>query len=137
MNEFRLFAHGETFDPDAYLTSTTLNFDGVWRKGDSGHDHPKSSGVFKMLGDGLTVPILEQERIAIEYLTANRNTLKALGNHPTVTTFIVGLQYHIELDETDMGFCMGPSTSLMRLCLDIGARPMFYVSLAKSWETSD
>lgn len=92
MNEFRLFAHGVEFDPDAYLASAPLKFDGVWRKGESGHNHPKSSGVFKVLGDGRTVPILEQERIAIQFLSANREALKALAQHPQVTTFILGLR---------------------------------------------
>ena len=50
MNEFRLFAHGVTFDPDDYLASAPLKFDGVWHKGEAGHNHPKSSGVFKVLG---------------------------------------------------------------------------------------
>src|SRR5512144_500006 len=67
MNHFRLFAHGEAFDPDAYLATTALMFDGVWHKGESGHDHPKSSGVFKVLGDGPTVPLFKQEQIAIDY----------------------------------------------------------------------
>src|SRR5438094_10563540 len=98
MNEFRLFAHGVDFDPDAYVASTPLKFDGVWHKGESGHDHPKSSGVFKVLGDGQKVPLSEQEKIAIEYLSTNREALKALTKYPGVTTFILGLQYHIELD---------------------------------------
>jgi hypothetical protein len=50
MNEFRLFAHGPGFDADAYLVSAPLSFDGVWHKGESGPDHPKSNGVFKVLG---------------------------------------------------------------------------------------
>ena len=57
MNEFRLFAHGDDFDPDDYLATAPLKFDGVWRKGESSPDHPKSSGVFKTLGDGFTVSI--------------------------------------------------------------------------------
>src|SRR5687767_3867650 len=129
MNEFRLFAHGETFDPDAYLASTTLKFDGVWHKGESGHNHPKSSGVFKVLGDGRTVPIVEQELIAIDYLTANREALKVLARVPGVTTFILGLQYHIEPEEGTIGFCLLPSTRLMSLVLDIGIEPAYYVKI--------
>jgi hypothetical protein len=136
MNEFRLFAHGVDFDPDAYMASTPLKFDGAWRKGESGHDHPKSSGVFKVLGDGRKVPLFEQEEIAIEFLSANREALKSLAKYPGVTTFILGLQYHIELDPATIGFCMGPSALLMWHCLDIGVSPYFYVSLdrRREWE---
>lgn len=108
MNEFRIFAHGVEFDPDAYLASAPLKFDGLWRKGESGRDHPKSSGVFKILGDGFAVPIPEQERIAIEYLSANREVLKALGQHPQVTTFVLGLQYHIDRPNI-VGVLHGPA----------------------------
>jgi len=55
MNEFQVFALGDEFDPDAYLASAPLKFDGLWRKGESGRGHPKSSGVFKTLGDGLSI----------------------------------------------------------------------------------
>ena len=134
MNEFRLFAHGVEFDPDAYLASSPLKFDGVWRKGESGHDHPKSSGVFKVLGDGRTVPIFQQERIAIEYLAANREALKALAQHSQVTTFILGLQYHIVLEVNTIEFCMGPSALLMWHCLDIGISPTYYVTLDRKYE---
>jgi hypothetical protein len=134
MNEFRLFAHGVDFDPESFLASTSLQFDGVWHKGESGHDHPKSSGVFKVLGDGLTVPVWEQERIAIDFLSANRAALKALAQHPQVTTFILGLQYYIELDGNTVGFCMGPSAGFMRLCLDIGISPTYYVTLDRERE---
>lgn len=128
MNEFRLFAHGVDFDVDAYLATAPLKFDGVWRKGESGHNHPKSNGVFKLLGDGRTVPIFEQERIAIEYLSANRDGLKALSRNPQVTTFILGLQYHILLESDIIGFSMGLSAELMRNCLDVGISPMYYVT---------
>ena len=136
INEFRLFAHGEAFDPDTYLATTTLKFDGVWHKGESGQDHPKSSGVFKVLGDGRTLSIFEQERIAIDYLTANREALRALAREPGVTTFILGLQYQIELEEGTIGFCMGPSARLMKLALDIGIAPTYYVTIDrwKEWE---
>lgn len=98
-SQFRLLALGVTFDPDAYLESAPLNFDGVWRKGESAHDHPRSSGVFKILGEGRTIPISEQERIAIEFLAANRDALKALAAFPGVTTFILGLQYHYQVKQ--------------------------------------
>jgi len=134
MNEFRLFAHGVDLDADACMASTPLKFDGVWHKGESGHNHPKSSGVFKVLGDGLKVPLFEQEKIAIEFLSANRDALKSLANYPGVTTFILGLQYHIELNPGTIGFSMGPSALLMWHCLGIGVSPTYYVSLDRQRE---
>ena len=127
MNEFRIFALGDVFDPDAYLASAPLKFDGLWRKGESGRGHPKSSGVFKTLGDGLTIPLLEQEGIAIEYLSENREALKALARHPQVTYFSLGLQYYLQANV--VGFCMGPTARLMQLCVDIGILPTYYVTL--------
>jgi hypothetical protein len=38
-------------------------------------------------------------------------------------------RYYIELEAGTIGFCMGPSASLMRHCLDIGVSPPFYVTL--------
>jgi hypothetical protein len=129
MNHFELFAHGVSFDPKEYLASTKLVFDKVWYKGEEGHDHPKSSGVGKSLGNGPSLPIFEQERIAIEYLVKNNHELKSLANFPGVTTFILGLQYHIELDESTIGFCMGPSHKLMKCALDLGIDPTYYVTI--------
>jgi hypothetical protein len=131
-SEFRLFAHGVNFDADAYVASTPLRFDGVWHKGENGADHPKSSGVFKTLGDGLKVPLDEQEEIAIEYLSTNRDELKVLAQHPDVKTFILGLHCHIELEPSIDGFSLGPSSSLMWHALDIGVRVNFYISLDRS-----
>lgn len=51
-----------------------------------------------------------------------------------MTTFILGLQYHIVLEAGTIGFCMGPSALLMWHCLDIGISPNFYVSLDRERE---
>ena len=134
MNEFRVFAHGELFNPDMYLKTAPIKFDGVWYKGENGHVHPKSSGVYKVLGDGQKLTIFQQEEIAIDYLSVNRNALRALARHPDITTFVLGLQYHIELDESTIGFCMGPSALLMREALDIGIEITFYVTLDRRRE---
>ena len=137
MNQFRLFAHGVAFDPDAYLAEAPLKFDGAWHKGEGGHDHPKSSGVFKMLGNGRTLPIFEQERIAVEFLSANREALKALATYPGVTTFILGLEYHITVDEGMIGFCVCPLAQLMAHALEIGIEPIYYVTLDRRHEDSE
>jgi hypothetical protein len=137
MNDFRLFAHGVAFDPDAYLASAPLKFDGVWHKGETGRDHPKSSGVFKILSDEGALPIVEQERIAIEFLSTNREALEALAAFPGVTTFILGLQYDIELDEGTIGLCLVPSALLMRHAMDIGIELTYYVRINRARRESD
>lgn len=132
VNEFRIFAHGEDFDIDAYLATTQLQFDRIWRKGENGNDHPKSNGIAKVLGDGHQVSLYDQETIAIAYLSANSDALKALGQFPGVTTFILGLQYNIALGASTLGFCMGPSAELMWHVLDIGIDLNFYVVLDRT-----
>jgi len=134
MNEFRLFAHGEAFDVDAFLSSTALRPDYVWRRGDQRRyacvesRHP-TSGVEFVLGDGLTVPYLKQEGIAVTYLKAHRDELRALGQFPGVDTFILGLQYRTSFESNVIGFCLGPSAQLMWHCLDVGCEPTYYVTL--------
>jgi hypothetical protein len=134
MNEFRLFAHGVSFDPDSYLADAPLTFDGVWRRGESDHDHPASSGVFKVLGDGTSLPDLDQERIAIEYLSTNRQGLKELAQYPGVTTFILGLQRQMVLESNTLGIVLSPSAQLMRLCLDIGVSLAYYCTFDRENE---
>lgn len=141
MSDFRLFAHGEAFNVDDFLASTTLRPDYVWRRGDQRRyacvesRHP-TSGVEFVLGDGQKVSIYEQEKTAIEYLSANREALQALAMQPGVTTFNLGLQYNVDLDLGMCGFCMGPSPLLMWHCLKVGVWPKFYVSLhrRREWE---
>ncbi|HVC95500.1 MAG TPA: hypothetical protein VND64_17525 [Pirellulales bacterium] len=136
MNEFRLFAHGEAFDVDTFLASTTLRPDYVWRRGDQRRyscvesRHP-TSGVEFQLGDGLTVPFLEQEEIAVAYMKAHRDQLRALAQSPGAESFILGLQYQTAFESSVIGFALGPSTWLMWHCLDIGCRPVYYITLSR------
>jgi hypothetical protein len=127
-NWFALFAHGKAFDVDGYLAKTTLRFDEVWHAGET---HPKSNGVRKVLGDGTVLSLPEQQRVAIEYLTTHRKALRALRRFPGVTTFILGVQFRIEVDTSAVGFSMGHSVPLLRAALDVGAEPTFYVSLER------
>lgn len=134
MNEFRLFAHGKAFDVDAFLKLTSLRPDYVWRREDQRRyscveSRHTTSGVEFVLGDGLTVPFLEQERIAVAYLEAHRDELRALAQFPGADTFILGLQYRMALESNVIGFCLGPSAQLMWHCLDVGCEPTYYVIL--------
>jgi hypothetical protein len=139
MNEFRLFAHGEAFDVDAFLAKTTLRPDRVWRRGDQRRyacvesKHP-TSGVEFFLGDGWVVPLPDQEAMAIAYLKARRDELRALAQFPGVETFILGFQYVCELDGGLLGFCLGPSAQLMWHALDTGVQPNYYVMLDRRRE---
>lgn len=121
---FEVFALGREFDVNKYLTSTSLDFDNVWHSSERGRP---TSGVGKRLGDGAVVPFDEQQRIAVEFLSANSAALRELAKFPGVTTFILGLQYNIELKEGSLGFCVDPSPRLMWHALDVGVRPTFYV----------
>ena len=135
MNHFTLFAHGESFDVDAYLRVTSLTFDSVWRRGDLRgcaqfiqNKHP-TSGVRKELGCGWELPIHEQDRIATDFLATNEVALKHLAQFPGVDTFILGLHYRIALTPGVCGFCMSASPRLMNFALRIGIDPTFYVDL--------
>jgi hypothetical protein len=139
-NDFRVFAHGAAFDADAYLTVTTLQPDYVWRKGDQRRyacveSKHLTSGVEIVLGNGLVVPSLEQERIALNYLQAHRTELQALATFPGVETFILGLQYICKLDEGLVGFALRVSADLMREAVAIDIEPTHYVHLQRSRET--
>lgn len=134
MNEFRLFAHGEAFDVDAFLASTALRPNYVWRRGDQRsfscvESHHPTSGVQFVLGDGLTVTFEEQECIAIAYLKVHREELRALARLPGVDTFVLGLQYRAAFESNVIGFCLRPSAQLMWHCLDVGCEPIYYVTL--------
>ena len=120
---FELVAHGRDFDVNTYLKSTSLDFDTVWLRKEGGRP---TSGVGKRLGDGAVIPLDEQQRIAVEYLSTNRDALRELADYPGVTAFILGLQYNIEVREDIRGFCIGPSSRLMWHALDVGIRPNFY-----------
>ena len=135
MNHFTLFAHGDDFDVDAYLESTSLNFDKVWHRGDLRgcaefiQDQHLTSGVEKELGRGWEIPIHNQDQIATDFLEANENALKQLAQFPGVDTFVLGLHYRIELTLDICGFCMSTSARLMYFALRIGIDPTFYVDL--------
>ena len=42
---------------------------------------------------------MDQQRLATEFLASNRDALRELAKFPGVTTFILGLQYNIELED--------------------------------------
>jgi hypothetical protein len=141
MNYFKVLAHGEQFDDDAYLGTTALRPDFVWRREDlrryaTDSRHP-TAGVEFTLGDGRMVPLPEQQRVAVAYLLSNHEALKYLAARPGVTTFILGLQYHTRLTSGMLGFSLGPSRRLIQHALEVGITPTFYVSFDRPIELAD
>lgn len=137
MNVFRIYAHGEAFDVDAFLATTTLRPDCVWRRGDN--SRYRTSGLELVLGDGRQLQLCEQDQIAIEYISANREELKALASYPGVTRLVLGLQYDFVLGAATIAFTMGVSSELLRHLCDAGIEPSFHVTLDRSreWENED
>jgi hypothetical protein len=134
MNEFKLFAHGEEFDVDAFLASTTLRPDSVWRRGDQRRYYSciesryPTSGVEFVLGDGLTVPFWKQEQIAVAYLKDHCDELRALARFPGVA-FVLALQYRTAFESNVIALSLSSSVKLMWHCLDVGCELVFYVTL--------
>jgi hypothetical protein len=114
-----ILAHGEKFDVDAFLASSTLQANFVWRR-----EAPLTSGVEFLLGDGRQIRLPNQEEIAAAYLEAHRDELRALGQFAGIEAFILGFVYVCPLDAT--GFALGPSPALMRQAVDIGISLRYY-----------
>jgi hypothetical protein len=130
---FALFVHGDGFDVDDYLSSASLVFDEIWRKGeqrpvcvDSGYE---TSGVRKYLGDATRLSIEEQDRIAVDFVEANRQQLRHLFAYPGAKYRLLGLQHPFKVDDGTLGFAIGPSARLMSLALDLGFEITYYVTV--------
>jgi len=67
--------------------------------------------------------------MAVEFLSAHCDALRALAKFPGVETFIVGLQLNIEVTAGLLGFPISPSAQRMWHALHIGISPTFYVVL--------
>lgn len=139
LNSFRIFAHGEAFDVDAFLASTQLPVDRSWRHGDPlpgaryGVDvHPnfgyKSNGVAVNLGDGRTLSLKQQEQIATAFLTKYGDELRSLGRFPGIGAFIIGIQLRAPVSPGE-GFSVGPSPQLMRESLSVGVELVYYIEI--------
>ena len=96
------------------------------------HLHPRSSGLDICLHEGRPPPLPEQQRIAIAYLSANRDALAALVHFPGVETVILALQYPIEVRPNLGAFSLTPARRLSKLALELAIDPTFYVWLERS-----
>jgi hypothetical protein len=131
-NYFKVFALGENFDVDAFVAASSLVPTTVWRRGEPkggrGSPYP-SSGVVYDIGDGNSVPFLQQEDIAIEFLQKHRDELKALSQFPGVTHLTLGLHYTKRAERNLVGFSLSASQLLMWHLLDIGCHLTNYIWL--------
>lgn len=138
MNDFHILAHGEEFDVNAFLATTTLRPDLVWRRGDQRSACSKSrhstSGFQLSLGDGLSVSLWDQEKMALAYLQDNQEELRSLRLCPGLKFLILSLNYFFKLDPSTVGFWVDPSRPLMRHCLDIGVHLTYHVRLDRRIE---
>jgi len=117
-----IFAHGETFDVDAFLAASTLRPDYVWRR-----ERPLTSGIELLIGDGRKIPPSEQEELAMAYLKAHQQELKDLRCFPGVETLILGLVYICPVDST--GIAVTPWSQLVLQADDLGIVPTYYVTI--------
>lgn len=120
---FHIFGLGEAFDVDAFLATSKLRPDFVWKRLGNG----PTNGLELLIGEGDTLPLPEQEKIAIAYLETHREELRALAQFPGLAALNLGLVYRCSLDAT--GFCVGPSRELMQHALDAGVTPRYYGTL--------
>ena len=133
-NSFSFFALGEEFDVDAFLASSSMVPSRIWRRGEPkrysciGSPYP-NSGLTYEVADGHSVPFLQQEGLAISFLKAYRDELKALGQFPGVSRFTLGLHYSTEARRNLVGFSIGASPLLMWHLLDVGCSLTNYVWL--------
>jgi hypothetical protein len=128
-----LFAHGEGFDVDAFLPTTTLAWGKVWRRDEplfaGAESRHTTSGVELTLGDGLTLPLREQERLARAFLAANRDALRALSAFPGARHRYLRLQKRVDVAGGAIGIGVGPSLCFMRALVDAGFEPHYYVAI--------
>jgi len=118
-----IIAHGERFDVDAFLRESTLRPDFVWRR-----EAPVTSGIDFFLGDGRAIGPRDQESMAITYLKAHRDELRAIAEFPGVDAFILGLAYIAKLEDHIFGAALHWSRELMLAALDTGITPVHYVT---------
>jgi hypothetical protein len=130
-NHFVLFAHGRDFDVDAFLATTPLAFDKIWRRGEiasacAGVEHRyETSGVEVCLGDGTTLPLREQEHVACAFLRGNREPLRALAAFAGADHRFLRLQHRFEIGSGVVGMTVGPPSCLMRALLETAFVPLY------------
>jgi len=117
-----IFAHGKTFDVDAFLAKSTLHPDYVWRR-----EPPNTSGIELLLGDGRTMPTAAQEELAMSYLASHRQELRNLQCFPGVEYLTLGLVRICPVEAT--GIAVTPSVRLAQQAEELGIDLTYYVTI--------
>jgi len=120
--QLHIFAHGETFDVDAFLAASTLHPHYVWRR-----QRPLTSGIELMLGDGRRMRPAEQEQLAAAFLKAHQQELIKLRGFAGVETLILGLVYICPVEAT--GIAVSPSPQLIRQADELGIVPIYCITI--------
>ena len=90
-----------------------------------------------MLGDGTSLPLPEQERIAAEYLACHRGMLRQLVAFPGIKSCSVILQSTVDVHQNTVAFGLVPSRELMRLAVEIGIQPVYLVDVERSFDAQE
>ena len=85
----QLIASGRDFDVDAFLSTTTLACDRVFRRGERATEF--FSGFTATLGDASELSYDQQVRAAVEFITKHREQLTHLMKWPGVANVEIGL----------------------------------------------
>ncbi len=130
MNEFAILAQGPELDVDACLLSTTLQPTSVWRTGDvTEGGEITTSGLSVELGQGESHTLEEQFQIATEFLKANTDALRELGQTAGVQEFVLSLPVRIDPDLgcTPLTF----TSALLKQAIEVGIHPTFFITVGK------
>lgn len=120
-NYFCICAGGAEFDVDAFAKATRLKFARFERK-DFQH---KSIEI--ELGCGADLEFEEQQAIAVEFLSTNKDAMSLLRSDPAVTVFYLGLEGSVLRDSLGSIFDLSPS--LMKMALETGIQVTVWACL--------
>ena len=85
MTDCILRVRGPSVDVDSFLAGTTLQADQVWHKGEKTRRRfADTSGFSVLVSSSKDDSLAEQMEGAIQFLTANRETLRRLSEDPTL-----------------------------------------------------
>lgn len=118
-NFFCLWAGGEKFDVESYTKCVAMKVNRFWQVGEIVNGiEQHSNGLEIELGDGTELSMQEQQQVAVEFLSENRQSLVKLRSSPGLRSIGLGLQEMVHADSA--GSIMDLDPALMRIVLDIG-----------------
>lgn len=133
MNQFKIIAHGENFDVDAFLAGVSLSPSKLWHKGDVlyGHKERDTSGFEIALGDGETLDNWSQQKIASEFIMANFQDLKSCGNCHGMQHYKLFIQEQVEITPDVCGIFTRLAPELLKLTILVKMEAVTYVQLVR------